>query len=101
MNSINLSEVEKLLNSLNPMQVINDLNDDVHITIHRINYSYTTIRGNKKNGVKYLITNSLDPQINLKEKLDIWVKDFNKNKPYRAISNVKFLDGSCIGLISI
>ncbi|MEG2289658.1 MAG: hypothetical protein RSC24_06790 [Clostridium sp.] len=100
MNAINLLEVENLLQSINPMQLIRDVGD-IRMTLHKIKYTYTTVRGNKKDGIKYLITDSINPQIDLNAKLLSWVEEFNNNKPHRAISNVKFLEGSCVGLITI
>lgn len=100
MNAINLLEIENIINTMNPNQIVKDIND-IRIGLYYVKYGYTTCRNNRKVGVKYFITDSINPQINLEEKLRNWVKDFNANKPHRAISNVKFLEGSCIGLLTI
>lgn len=100
MNVINLDEIERIINNVNPKQVINELGS-VRISFYFMKYVYTTVRGHRKEGIKYLLTDELNPNLNLQQKLNDWVKDFNKNNSYRAVSNVKFLEGSCIGTILI
>lgn len=100
MNVINLEQMEKVINNINPNQLIKEI-DNATISLYCFKYSYTTIRGNRKNGIKYVLSDRIDPQRDLEEIMKEWVINFNKSHPYRAISNVKFLEGSLIGLIKI
>ena len=100
MKVINLSVMEDKLNNLNPKQIISDVGK-VNISLYYIKYSYTTVRNNRKTAEKYFLKKIIDPQLNVKDMLFKWVEKFNCENPHRAISNVKFLEGSCIGAILI
>ncbi len=100
MKVINLKDMENVINNINPNQLIKEVNN-ITISLYCFKYSYTTIRGNKKNGIKYILSDIIDPQRNLEKIMKEWVINFNKSHPYRVISNVKFLEGSLIGLIKI
>lgn len=90
--------VEKM-NSLNPMQIVNKV--EIPIMIYEVKYEYTTVRGNKKQGTKYFICNTYNPQLNMKNELDNYIRQFNIDNPKRQLSNVKFLESSCLGYSAI
>ncbi|EQC1535488.1 hypothetical protein [Clostridium botulinum] len=100
MNSYNLKTIENTLNKIHPKQIINKV-DSFSITLHEANYEYTTVRGNKKQGTKYFLLNTLNPQANIEKELNGWVNNYNIENKHRQISNVKFLDSQCLGFINI
>lgn len=89
-----------ILNSIHPKQLIREC-DEVKLSIHKVRYKYKTIRGNEKQGEKYFILNSINPQYDTKEKLNKWVSEYNHLNKHRQISNVEFLDSLCLGYICI
>lgn len=99
-NSYNLKVIEDTLNTVHPKQIINKV-DNLKITLFKIKYEYNTNRGNKKQGEKYLLLPCLNPQVNLREELDDYIENYNESNKHRQISNVKFLDGQCLGYIHI
>lgn len=62
---------------------------EMKFLIYKVIYSYKTARGNKKENNKYLIASD---GTDAKFKFLDYINKFNKEKPYRAISNVKILD---------
>lgn len=82
----------EFLQSINPMQFVKH---DIYINVFRVKYKYTTSRGNKKQGVKYFIVNSVNPEICHETLLRKWVEEYNIKNKHRQISNVKLLD-SCL-----
>ena len=101
---INISKTNNIkindINNINPKQFVNCI-DSIPIICYEVNYLYTTVRGNKKNGNKYFLFNSFNPQINMKEKLDKYIEDFNKEHPNRKLLNVKFLNSKCLGYMTL
>ncbi len=95
---INIKEKEILLD-INPKQVINNTN--LSVVLYKVNYSYTTIRGNKKQGEKYFVLNGISPQMDMRKELDRYINDFNSKNPNRKLSNVKFLDSKCLGYLML
>ena len=62
---------------------------EMKFPIYKVTYSYKTARGNKKENDKYLIASD---ETDAKFRFLDYINEFNKEKPYRAISNVKILD---------
>ena len=63
-------------------------------SIWKVNYSYKTIKANKKEHYKFVIANDgTDAKFNFIE----YINEFNKNNQYRSLSNVKILDVSYVG----
>lgn len=100
MNSYNLDVIQDTLNKIHPKQIMNKVGD-FKITMFQVKYEYITNRNNKKQGEKYFLLNSLNPNPDLEKELNEWSVDYNKNNEHRQISNVKFLEGQCLGYISI
>lgn len=94
----NIKNIDELL-EVNPKQIINNVN--LNVVVHKVNYSYTTIKGNPKRGEKYFLLNGLNPQKDMKIELERYIDNFNKKYPYRKLSNVKFLDSQCLGYLTL
>ena len=73
------AKYREMLKKMHPLQM---LSSNIVIPLFEISYSYTTIRGNHKNA-KYL------------------VEDYNRQRPYRKISNVQILEIRIISFGSI
>lgn len=101
MNSYNLSKIQETLNKVHPKQVVNRLNFDCKISLHEVKYEYITNRSNKKEGIKYFLLNELNPNPDYNKELESFMKNYNEENKHRQISNVKFLDGKCLGYINI
>jgi hypothetical protein len=99
-NSYNLNVIQDTLNKIHPKQIINKI-DNLNITMFKVTYEYITTRNNKKQGEKYFLLNTLNPQSDLENELIKWSEDYNENNKHRQISNVKFLEGQCLGYLSI
>lgn len=100
MNSYNLNVIQDTLNKAHPYQIINKV-ENLNVSMFKVRYEYITNRNNKRQGNKYFLLNSLNPQADLENELFIWVKDYNEQNEHRQISNVKFLEGQCLGYIHI
>jgi hypothetical protein len=100
MNSYNLNVIQDTLNKMHPKQIINKV-DNLKVSMFKVKYEYTTDRNNKKEGEKYFLLNTLNPQADLQKELLEYVQDYNENNEHRQISNVKFLDGQCLAFLSI
>lgn len=96
----NLDKIVEVLNKSHPKQIINKVGD-LKVSLYKVDYSYFTNRGNEKTGTKYFVLNSINPQYDLKSELNDWVQEYNQQNEHRQISNVKFLDGLCLGYIWI
>lgn len=97
----NLSKIQDTLNNIHPKQIVNKLDNEIKITLHEVKYEYLTNRNNKKTGVKYFLLNTFNPNPDYNKELQEYVEDYNENNKHRQISNVKFLDGQCLGYINI
>ena len=67
----------------------------ISLALYQVVYSYTTIRGNYREGKKYFFANlgeheELDIEIDMK--VSDWINEENRLRPYRAVSNVEILD---------
>ena len=97
-------EVRDVLKDVHPSMVIGF--GALALRLYKIQYSYHTVRGNEKEGTKYLLLPPSDPTYALEEHferevmiegiLQESIKDYNRKFPYRAISNVEILEVSLI-----
>lgn len=88
------------LHKINPKQIANRL-DEKPFEFFKVDYEYTTIRGNFKQGTKYFIFNSYNPQIDIKKDFENYIKEFNQENPKRQLLNVKFLGSRCLGYVTL
>lgn len=100
MISYGLKEIENILNKAHPKQIIRKV-DNFKMSLFEVKYEYTTNRNNKKVGTKYFMLKSIDPQSNLEKELMDYVEEYNQENKHRQISNVKFLEKLCIGVVNI
>lgn len=96
----NDTAAEMFLNKIHPKQIILDM-FDIPFTFFEVKYQYTTVRGNQKEGLKYFILNTYSPQVDMKEELENYIKEFNKKNPQRQLLNVKLLESKCLGYVSL
>lgn len=89
----------EILQKINPKQIVD--NSNISISVFEVKYSYTTVRGNKKERVKIFIKDGLNPERDMMTDFNFYINNFNKNNPYRKLSNVKFLDSKCLGYMSL
>lgn len=92
--------LEKFTYKIHPKQIICRF-DEKPFMFYIIKYEYTTMRGNKKNGIKYFIFNTYSPEKDMQQELNIWVKEFNIENPNRQLLNVKFLESRCLGYVAL
>ena len=85
-------EYRAFLKKLHPKQI---LNMRITIPLYRVRYSYMTQRGHTRQSEKYFFATDgehdelyLDVEIKLKD----WFEEENRERPYRAVSNVEILD---------
>jgi len=100
LNSYNLKEIQETLNKVHPKQIINKVGN-LKFSLFKVKYQYTTNRNNKKEGIKYFLIDTFNPQYNIEEELNKWVIDYNNENQHRQISNVKFLESQCLGFLNI
>lgn len=100
MNSYNLIGIQDTLNKIHPKQIVNKVGN-LTMSMFLVKYEYTTNRNNKKQGEKYFLLNTFNPQADLSLELESWVKDYNEENKHRQISNVKFLESQCLGYLNI
>lgn len=101
MNSYNLLKIQEIMNNTHPKQIVNRIGDDIKFSFHEIEYEYTTNRNNKRIGVKYFLLKGFNPRPDYKKELIDYVEYYNEINKHRQISNVKFLDGQCLGYLNI
>lgn len=85
-------EYRHFLKNLHPKQI---LNMQILIPFYEVQFQYETIRGNLRTGKKYFFANNGEHEnidLEIEMKLEDWVQDENRRRPYRAISNVNILD---------
>lgn len=70
------------------------------IMVFKVRYTYTTIRGNKKDGMKYFIENTTNPQFDIEDSFNKWIESYNKENKNRPLLNVKFLDSESVLLLT-
>ena len=68
-----------------------------NFNVYKVVYAYKTMRGNKKENHKYIISNDAEEA---KFEFIMDINDFNTKNPYRAISNVKILDTVLLGTVT-
>lgn len=95
-NNIRLDDV----NNIHEKQFINKINN-IPIVCYKVEYEYTTVRNNKKNGIKYFLFNSFSPEINMENQLEEYISKFNEDHPNRKLLNVKFLNSECLGYMTL
>lgn len=100
MNSYNLNLIQDTLNKIHPRQIVNRV-ENLKVSMFKVKYEYNTTRNNKKQGEKYFLLNTFNPQADLKAELDKWVEEYNDSNKHRQISNVKFLESQCLGYLNI
>jgi hypothetical protein len=88
--------LDMFLHKIHPKQIVLRFSD-IPFMFHEVKYQYTTVRGNRKEGVKYFVFNTFSPEVDTKSELERWVVDFNKENPSRQLLNVKFLKSKCLG----
>lgn len=74
--------------------------NDIPIPFWKVTFSYTTNRGNEKKLTKYINLSEESWDL-IDSTLERWVEEYNKNKPYRQISNATILDTEFVGNIYI
>ena len=84
-------EYRDFIKRLHPSQF---LSGGIRATLYEVSYSYTTVRGNGKTAKKYTILrlDHEDYDLEIETQLEEWVKDHNRKRPYRKISNVTILE---------
>ena len=91
-------DIEKELLKAHPKQVIIE---DTRFILYKVKYQYTTVRHNRKEGIKYFVLRSSNPSMNIEKVLLDWIESFNIENKHRQLSNVKFLESQCLGYIVI
>lgn len=66
----------------------------IHHNIWKVDYSYKTIRGNKKENYKYVISEDGE---NTRIDFINYINEFNRENQHRLILNVKILNVSYVG----
>jgi len=94
------NKVKESLIKMNNKQIVNTIGEII-VTVYEVKYKYTTVRNNRKNGVKNFLIDSPSPEINMENSLENYIRNYNKENPSRQLSNVKFLEGQCLGFIRI
>ena len=85
-------EYRAFLKRLHPKQM---LNMRITIPLYRVRYSYTTRRGNTRQSEKFFFATAGEHEelsLEVEMKLKDWFEDENRERPYRAVSNVEILD---------
>ena len=85
-------EYRAFLKRLHPKQI---LNMRITIPLYRVRYSYITRRRNHRQVEKYFFATSgehEDIHFEVEMQLKDWFEDENRERPYRAVSNVEILD---------
>ena len=96
----NENAFDKFIHKIHPKQIICKFNETPFM-FYSVEYEYTTIRGNRKKGIKYFIFNTYSPQKDMQKELNEWIKEFNDKNPSRQLLNVKFLNSCCLGYIAL
>ncbi len=85
-------EYRAFLKKLHPKQI---LNMQITIPLYRVCYSYLTQRGNTRQGEKFFFATAGEHEeltFEVEIKLKDWFENENRERPYRAVSNVEILD---------
>lgn len=89
-----IQKLAKNINDINPYNVIPGSKLGTTLIMVNIKYSYTTNRGNTKIGSKFFVFNEVEPD--LEKELQTYVNNYNRNKSYRKLLNVKFLSSEIV-----
>jgi len=87
-------EVQEKLKDWHPSMFIGY---QLSMNMYQVKYSYTTTRGNMREGTKIVLmnnTDSLDPyeaEIMVEGQFQQWLNGFNTLYPYKALENVEIL----------
>lgn len=73
------------------------IEEDYRFNVYKVIYTYKTNRGNPRENYKYLISQNNEEA---KLKTIEYLNKFNREKPYRSISNVKILDVELLGTVT-
>ena len=73
------------------------IEEDIKFNVYKIRYTYKTNKNNPKENYKYTMAEN---QEEARFKFIEYINNFNKQKPYRAISNVKILDVELLGTVT-
>lgn len=92
--------VKENLIKLNPKQIINNMCDSI-VSIYEVEYQYTTVRNNRKDGVKNFLVSTSSPEMNMTRDFNEYIKKYNIENPNRQLSNVKILGSQCLGFVRI
>ncbi len=85
-------EYRTFLKKLHPKQI---LNMQITLPLYRVRYQYQTQRRNIRQGEKFFFATAGehdDLALEVELKLKDWFEDENRERPYRAVSNVEILD---------
>lgn len=84
-------EYRELLKRLHPTQI---LTGRVSFPLYEVKYSYLTARHNYRTAKKYIFLNAAheDFDCEIEMALRDWADLYNRNYPYRRISNVQILE---------
>lgn len=85
-------EYRAFLKRLHPKQILNMW---LTVPLYRVRYSYMTQRGNIRQSEKYFFALAGEHEelaFEVEIKLKDWFEQENREKPYRAVSNVEILD---------
>ena len=96
----NETVAEMVLHKIHPKQIVLRIENNPFM-FYKVEYEYTTIRGNKKQGIKYFVFNTYSPEKNMKKELEKHIDEFNKKNIERQLLNVKFLKSKCLGYAEI
>lgn len=94
--TINDSDMQEVLNA-HPKQFIGDC---LEVPVWRVNYTYTTARGNKKEAVKYIFRQECQWDC-IEYVFERYIDKQNEKHPDRKLSNVKILDTEYLGELNI
>ncbi len=91
-------KIREYLFNIHPKQIIGST---VEVPLYEVVYSYTTVRGNSREGKKYFFSscmpdNEYELEIMAQPVLERWVDEENRRCPYRAIGNVEILSVSLL-----
>ena len=88
-------DVKEELKDCHPSMFIGD---SLTMNLFKVTFRYTTMRGNEKEGMKYLLMNDTEglseyeASIMVETTFERWVSLFNLENPYKALLNVEILN---------
>lgn len=92
-----LKELKKQsLLAMHPRNVV--MTQAITCAVFEVDFSYTTIRGNRKSTTKILIVPKGNPQSNIEDLLFTYIKKHNLTYDKRPLLNVQILNSSFLGM---